>query len=134
MFNLSRRRKHYLIDPFPTDKIITLDFGDADGHRDRITEQTFVETTSIRLLKSGRFSIVAGPIGAGKSTIYKLIRKNSEFFKEYIADRTVVAIEEAVSFRALDQLIKDYFPNIEDKVVYQTIWYFHTAGRGLFAT
>lgn len=129
MFKFSKQRKHYLIDPFPTDKIITLDFGDADGHRDRMTEKTFVETTSIRLLKSGRHSIVAGPIGAGKSTIYKLIRKNSEFFKEYIANRTVVPIEEAVSFRALDQLIRDYFPDIEDKVVYQTIWYFHIVVR-----
>lgn len=125
----SKVPKHGLVDPFPIEKLIKLDFGDADGFRDKIVERAFIETTSISLLKQDRHTIVSGPIGAGKSAIFKLLKQQSNLFKDYIDNRIVVPIEESISFHVLRELTNEYFPKNDPQLIYQVIWFFHIAVR-----
>jgi hypothetical protein len=121
--------RHALVNPFPVNDLINLDFGDADGLRDHTVEKAFVETSSIKLLQKGRHTIISGSIGSGKSAIFKLIKARSDIFAEYLQDVLVVPIEEAISFHAMRQFIADYFPQQDERTVYQMVWFLHIAMR-----
>lgn len=113
---------------FPVEKIKNMDFGSADGHRDNRIEDTFVKTYSVEIFERDNHSLVVGPFGSGKSTIFRLLKMKSENFPIYI-DNLVVAIEEQVSFIALRNLVSSFFSEIEEKRIYQLVWKFHILTR-----
>lgn len=121
--------RHTLIDPFPLENLVDLEFGDADGIRDDSVEKAFVETSSIRLLQKGRHTVISGPIGSGKSAAFKLLKSRSVVFENYIENVIVVPVEEAISFHTMHQFIDEYFPKEDKHVIYQIVWLLHIAVR-----
>ena len=113
---------------FPVDRIKNLDFGSADGHRDELIEDTFVKTFSVDLFETDAHSLIVGPFGSGKSTIFKLLKKKSEHFPCF-QGQLVVSIEEQVSFVSLRSLVSSFFSEIDEKKIYQLIWKFHILTR-----
>ena len=113
---------------FPVEKIKNLNFGSADGHRDDLIEDTFVKTYSVELFERDNHSLVVGPFGSGKSTIFKLLKLKSDVFPVYLS-HLVVAIEEQVSFVALRNLVSSFFSEIDENRIYQLIWKFHILTR-----
>jgi len=113
---------------FPVEKIKNLDFGSADGHRDDLIEDTFVKTYSVELFERDSHSLIVGPFGSGKSTIFRLLKMQGEKFPIYL-DHLVVSIEEQVSFVALRSLVSSFFKEIDEKRVYQLVWKFHILTR-----
>lgn len=114
--------RHALVDPFPVEELINLNFGDADGLRDHTVEKAFVETSSIKMLQRRRHSIIAGSIGSGKSAVFRLIKNKSYLFEEYLEKTIVVPIEESISFYNIRKFIAEYFPCQDELMVYQMIW------------
>lgn len=115
-----------LKDPFPIEKLRELYFGNADGDRDDLIEEAFVKTQSVQLFLQNRHSIIIGPIGSGKSSLFKLIKNNSDSFQNY-KDSLLVPIEEAINFQMLKDLVNKYFENYDEKIIYKVLWKFHIA-------
>ena len=112
-----------LVDPFPTKKLRLLNFGSADGSRDELVESTFVLTSSVKKFLLNTHSIVIGPIGSGKSALFRLLKENSPMLNVY-KDYIISPIEESVSFQSLNEMAEEYFPNQDESVVYKMLWKF----------
>lgn len=114
---------HRLKDPFPLVKLPSFDFGSADGARDNLVEDTFVMTSSIKSFLENRHSIVIGPIGSGKSTLFRLLKEKSNKLESF-DDCIIVPIEESISFHTLNNIAKEYFGSVPERVVFSIIWKF----------
>ncbi|ALS33071.1 hypothetical protein PTRA_a1931 [Pseudoalteromonas translucida KMM 520] len=112
-----------LPDPFPTDKLRLLQFGSADGHRDKVAEHAFIETSSVKQFYLNQHSIIVGAIGAGKSTLFALLKNHSEKLESY-KDDLIVPLEEALSFNELADFVKNHYPDKDEKTLYQLLWKF----------
>ncbi|SFN92314.1 hypothetical protein SAMN05660284_02526 [Formivibrio citricus] len=116
--------KNSLKDPFPKENLHLIDLGHADGHRDKNTENTFITTKAINQFNLDRHSIIIGPYGTGKSTLFKLLKSNSKILGPYV-DRLVVPVEEQIQFDELRNLSELYFSNISKRLLYQLVWKLH---------
>ncbi len=113
-----------LINPFPTDKLKLLQFGFADGRKDKyLTDATFVKTFSISQFVQDNHSVIIGPMGSGKSALFKLLKEKSKLLKEY-NDYIVVPIQENISFFELKTFLKTISPDKEERYLYQFMWKF----------
>lgn len=122
------RTKQTLADPFPIEKLRTLNFGSVDGHRDKVVKHAFVITSSIRQFFLDQHSIVVGAIGSGKSTLFQLLKLEATKLEAY-QNHLIVPIEETLSFIELSQFAKDYFDNREPTTLYQLIWKFNILSK-----
>jgi hypothetical protein len=113
-----------LPDPFPTDKLRLLQFGNADGHRDKLAESTFIETSSVKQFYLNHHSIIVGAIGVGKSTLFTLLKNHSEKLESYKGD-LIVPLEEALSFNELSEFVKEHYPEKDENTLYQLLWKFN---------
>lgn len=113
-----------LPDPFPTDKLRSLQFGNADGHRDKVTELAFIKTSSVKQFYLNQHSIIVGAIGTGKSTLFTLLKNHSEELELYKND-LIVPLEEALSFNELADFVKYHYPEKDEKTLYQLLWKFN---------
>lgn len=113
-----------LPDPFPTDKLRLLQFGSADGHRDKVSEIAFIETSSVKQFYLNQHSIIVGAIGTGKSTLFTLLKNHSEKLESYKND-LIVPLEEALSFNELADFVKEHYPRKEEDTLYQLLWKFN---------
>lgn len=113
-----------LPDPFPTDKLRLLQFGNADGHRDKVAESAFIETSSVKQFYLNQHSIIVGAIGTGKSTLFNLLKNYSEKLELYKND-LIVPLEEALSFNELAGFIKEHYPDKDENTLYQLLWKFN---------
>ena len=68
-------------------------------------------------------SVIIGPIGSGKSALFKLLKEKSTLLKEY-NDYIVVPIQENISFFELKTFLNTISPNKEEKYLYQFMWKF----------
>ena len=64
--------RNILENPFPIEKLKLLQFGNADGRKDKELESVFVKTTSIKQFLQNNHSVIIGPMGSGKSALFKL--------------------------------------------------------------
>ena len=119
-----RRSKLSLPDPFPTDKLRLLQFGNADGHRDEVSKLAFIETSSIKQFFLNQHSIIVGAIGTGKSTLFTLLKNHSEQL-EFFKNDFIVPLEEALSFNELAEFIKEHYPGKDENALYQLLWKFN---------
>lgn len=113
-----------LPDPFPTDKLRLLKFGSADGHRDKLAELAFIETSSVKQFYLNQHSIIVGSIGAGKSTLFTLLKNHSEKLESY-KDDLIVPLEEALSFNELAEFVKKHYSGKDENTLYQLLWKFN---------
>jgi hypothetical protein len=113
-----------LPDPFPTDKLRLLKFGSADGHRDKVAELAFIETSSVRQFYLNQHSIIVGAIGAGKSTLFTLLKNHSSKLESYKND-LIVPLEEALSFNELAEFVREHYPGKDENTLYQLLWKFN---------
>ena len=113
---------------FPVKELCKLDFGSADGARDSMTEKAFVKTSSVEFLSLNKHAIICGPIGSGKSAIFKLLKDSSSKL-EMFSGFTPVPIEEAISFKMLKKIVDSFFFDVDSGIVYQLIWKFHIITR-----
>lgn len=122
--------ENYLNRKFPIKSLGKLDFGSADGHRDKLIDDTFVETQSIRAFMRDDHSIVVGPFGAGKSALFELLKKKSPLLGPTFGKQLILPIEEKVHFHELGAIIRKIFGNdADEESVYQMVWKFHAAVR-----
>jgi ABC-type branched-subunit amino acid transport system ATPase component len=117
-----------LKEPFPTDQLEQLDFGSADGRKDKYLEDSFVYTKSVKLFLQDRHSIIIGPLGSGKSALFELLKNKSKILKQY-SNKIIVPIEEGVSFQLLQKFIHDEYSEHDDKLIYKLIWKFQIIYR-----
>ena len=117
-----------LKDPFPTEILTQIDVGAADGRRDSQLESAFIKTNAVKKFIKNRQSIIIGPIGSGKSALFKLLKNKSKLLDEY-SDYEIVAIDEAISFVMLGELLTNYFHNDDKRLIYQLLWKFQIAVR-----
>ena len=101
-----------------------LNFGSADGHRDKLAELAFIETSSVKQFYLNQHSIIVGAIGAGKSTLFTLLKNHSEKLESYKND-LIVPLEEALSFNELSEFVREYYPGKDEKTLYQLLWKFN---------
>ncbi|MEE9336795.1 MAG: hypothetical protein V3U87_01835 [Methylococcaceae bacterium] len=124
----SRKATASLPDPFPVDLLRILNFGSADGHRDEVSEQAFITTSSVKIFFLNQHSIVVGAIGTGKSTLFKLLKNHSNEIESYEND-LIVPLEEALSFNELNSFVKEYYQGKEEKTLYQLLWKFNILSK-----
>lgn len=115
-----------LKDPFPTEVLPILNFGKADGRLDNHLEDAFVLTNSTKKFYQDSHSIIIGPMGAGKSALFELVKNKSNVISSY-KDCVIVPIEEQISFTKLEEIITKLSAQIDNKYIYQLIWKFHIA-------
>lgn len=115
-------------DPFPVEKLGEINLGHADGHRDSLIEDAFVTTGAIKSFLSDRHSIIVGPFGAGKSALFKLLKKRSERLPTFLRD-LIVPIEEKVQFSQLRKLSAEMFSSLNEDVAFQLVWRFQICRR-----
>lgn len=120
----TRRSKPSLQDPFPTDRLRLLQFGNADGHRDEVSKLAFIETSSVKQFFLNQHSIIVGAIGTGKSTLFTLLKNHSEQL-EFFKDDFIVPLEEALSFNELAEFIKEHYHGKDENTLYQLLWKFN---------
>lgn len=124
----SKNASPALPDPFPIEKLRSLNFGSADGHRDNVAEEAFVITSSVKQFFLNKHSIVVGAIGTGKSTLFRLLKDHSSDIEAYKND-LIVPLEEALSFNQLNEFVKDYYQGKEEKTLYQLLWKFNILSK-----
>lgn len=83
--------------PFPKDKLTILEFGSADGFKDKELESTFIKTRSIQQFLQDNHSIIVGPMGTGKSALFKLLKQKSPKMGEF-QKKTIISIDELIPF------------------------------------
>ncbi|TXI96140.1 MAG: hypothetical protein E6Q34_01790, partial [Burkholderiaceae bacterium] len=121
---MMKKATHSLPDIFPIHELRNLNFGQADGHRDQYSEETFIVTSSVKQFLQNRHSLIVGAIGTGKSTLYKLLKEHSSELDEYKKD-LIVPLEESLSFIELSDLARDFFKGRDEKILFQLIWKFN---------
>lgn len=120
---------NYLNNRFPVNLLGDLDFGSADGHRDNLIEDTFIETQSIRTFKRDKHSIIVGPFGSGKSALFKMLKNQSKLLGSNFDGQLIIPIEEKVHFDKLDKVKSLFDENIDEENIYQLMWKFHATVR-----
>jgi len=115
-----------LREPFPTEILPVLNFGKADGRLDHHLEDAFVITKSTKKFFQNAHSIIIGPMGAGKSALFELVKTKSNVIPVY-KNYTIISIEESISFTKLNKVINDLSDQTDQKFIYQLIWKFHIA-------
>jgi len=115
--------RNILENPFPIEKLKLLQFGNADGRKDKELESVFVKTTSIKQFLQNNHSVIVGPMGSGKSALFKLLKEQSDLLPEY-KNYIIVSIQENISFNKLKILLKDTSVLGDEKQLYQFIWKF----------
>lgn len=118
-----------LTDPFPTERLASLNLGNMDGHRDEIIEKVFIKTASINTFMSDKHSIIVGSFGIGKSALFNLLKNKSSLLGDTYGNNLIVAIEEQVRFDQVRESSESIFPNLTDKLRYQLIWKFQICVR-----
>ncbi|BCB70003.1 hypothetical protein HMEPL2_03540 [Vreelandella aquamarina] len=124
----NKKAKKSLPDHFPISCLRTLNFGSADGHRDCVAEEAFIVTSSVRQFFLNKNSIIVGAIGTGKSTLFRLLKFNSQNIGSYKEDM-IVSLEEAISFNELGEFVKEYYQGKEEKTLYQLLWKFNVLSK-----
>lgn len=124
----SKKNKVSLPDPFPVNVLRSLNFGSADGHRDGVAREAFIVTSSVRQFFLNQHSIIVGAIGTGKSTLFRLLKSNSNDIEAYKED-LIVSLEEALSFNELSTFVKEYYQGKEEKTLYQLLWKFNVLSK-----
>jgi len=119
-----RKSTPSLPDPFPVDKLRTLQFGSADGHRDKVEEFGIIETSSVKQFYTNQHSIIVGAIGTGKSTLFTLIKNNAKKIESYKND-LIVPLEEALSFNELSEFVNKHYAGKDESTLYQLLWKFN---------
>jgi hypothetical protein len=109
-------------DPFPIEKLSLLEFGSADGFKDKELENTFINTKFIQKFLQDNHSIIIGHMGTGKSALFKLLKEQSDKVGHY-KDRTIVSIDETIPFNNLKNFA-NLLTDIDEKQLYQFIWKF----------
>lgn len=113
-----------LKEPFPIDVLPLLNFGKADGRLDDHLEDAFVVTRATKKFFQNQHSIIVGPIGAGKSALFELVKAKSDVIPVY-KDCLLVPIEESISFDNLEKLIEEISPSTSQSQIFQLLWKFH---------
>jgi hypothetical protein len=109
-------------DPFPKDKLTILEFGSADGFKDKELESSFIKTRSIQRFLQDNHSIIVGPMGTGKSALFKLLKQKSPKMGNF-KNKTVISIDELIPFQYIKQFAS-LLSSINEKQLYQFIWKF----------
>ena len=109
-------------DPFPKHKLAILEFGSADGFKDKELESTFIKTRSIQRFLQDNHSIIVGPMGTGKSALFKLLKQKSSKMGKF-KDKTVISVDELIPFEYIKQFAS-LLSSINEKQLYQFIWKF----------
>jgi len=122
------KSKCSLKDPFPIEELSSLNLGSADGHRDNLVEESFVQTRSIKNFLTDQHSIIIGSFGAGKSALFRLLKSKSEHLECFLKD-LIVPIEEQVQFSELKQLSAMIFSSLDEQMSYQLLWRFQICRR-----
>lgn len=119
-------KKSTLPDPFPLELLRSLHFGNADGHRDQmqIAQDAFIKTSSVKQFFLNKHSIIVGEIGTGKSTLFQILKTQSNNIEAYKND-LIIPLEEAISFNELSSFLMEYYSGKDDKVIYQLLWKFN---------
>ncbi len=122
--------KKDFIDEFPLQRLANLRFGSADGGRDsRLTDSTFVKTRSIHTFLQNDTSIIVGPMGSGKSALFKLLKDGSAVLEPLTTKYNIVPIEEHVSFYDVQMMGEDLLKKSEESNIYYLIWKLQIASR-----
>lgn len=117
-----------LKDPFPLNVLSTLDLGNMDGHRDKLIEDVFILTRSMKSFKRDRHSIIVGSFGTGKSAVFNLLKNKSAIFEEFKKD-LIVSIDEQIQFDQLKTDANSLFNGLPEKLTYQLLWKFQVCRR-----
>jgi len=117
-----------LQDPFPVERLASVNLGSMDGHRDPLVEKGFIQTKSVNKFLQDRHAIIIGPFGSGKSALFNLLRNKSDLFKKYQND-LIVTIDEQIQFEELREASKTYFPNLSEGLSFQLLWKFQVCRR-----
>lgn len=117
-----------LQDPFPVERLASVNLGSMDGHRDPLVEKGFIQTKSVNKFLQDRHAIIIGPFGSGKSALFNLLRNRSDLLKKYQED-LIVTIDEQIQFEELRGASKTYFPNLSEGLSFQLLWKFQVCRR-----
>lgn len=109
------------------DILTALDLGNSVAEFDDALEKYFVETQSFRALVSGRYDIIAGDKGTGKTALYRALRRRAASVPELAGVEILTAFNPAGNpvFQRLTQtpplaegqyttLWKSYFLSLAD--------------------
>lgn len=118
---IKQHMKDKLPEEFPVEKLREMNFGNPDGHRDKIINDAFILTSSVRKFLQNNHSLIVGPIGSGKSTLYRYIKEKHRKLKNF-KNSLIIPIEESVSFKDLKTLVTSQLSNLEDEIVYAIVW------------
>lgn len=117
-----------LKNPFPLERLNSLQLGSMDGHRDSLIERGFITTRSIKSFLNDRHSIIIGPFGSGKSAIFNLLKNKSQSLPIY-RDDLIVSIDEQVQFHELREDAAKIFTSLSETLTYQLLWKFQVCRR-----
>lgn len=121
-----------LPDPFPIEKLRELDFGSNDGHKDELAQDMFIVTSTVNKFFLNKHSVIVGAIGTGKSTLFRLLKTRHKEIPAFKND-LIIPLEEALSFSELSAFTKEYYPNKDEKTLYQLLWKFNILSKTAIA-
>lgn len=117
-----------LKNPFPLELLNKVELGNMDGHRDKLIEDTFIDTRTIQTFREDKHSVIIGSFGSGKSAIFNLLKNQSDVFSEY-QDDLIISIDEQIQFSQLKKDSYSLFAHLEDDLAFQLIWKFQVCRR-----